>query len=213
MIAKLAGLLDQIMPDGAVIDVGGVGYLVFCSTRTIGQLPAPGGAAKLLVETHVREDHIHLYGFVDIAERDWFRVLTTVQGVGARLALAILSVLSPDALALAIFAQDKASLARADGVGPRLAARIANELRDKIGGLATAAPMPVAATLASGNGSGTGATADAVSALVNLGYRRAEAFGAVATAARKLGDKASLDALIRAGLQELGQPTTQGAAR
>jgi Holliday junction DNA helicase RuvA len=112
---------------------------------------------------------------------------------------------------LAILSQDKATLARADGVGPRLAARIANELRDKIGGVATAAPMPAAAT--PGNGSGTGATADAVSALVNLGYRRAEAFGAVATAARKLGDKAALDALIRAGLQELGQPATQGTAR
>lgn len=213
MIAKLAGLLDQVTSDGAVVDVGGVGYLVFCSTRTTTQLPPPGGPARLLIETHVREDHIHLYGFIDAVERDWFRLLTTVQGVGARLALALLSAVSPDQLALAILSQDKATLARADGVGPRLAARIANELRDKIGGLATAAPMPVAATLASGNGSGTGATADAVSALVNLGYRRAEAFGAVATAARKLGDKAALDALIRAGLQELGQPTTQGAAR
>src|SRR4051795_7802203 len=140
MIAKLAGLLDQIMPDGAVIDVGGVGYLVFCSTRTIGQLPAPGAAARLLVETHVREDHIHLYGFIDAVERDWFRLLTTVQGVGARLALALLSALSPDQLALAILSQDKATLARADGVGPRLAARIANELRDKVGGLAKARP-------------------------------------------------------------------------
>ena len=213
MIAKLVGLLDQVTSDGAVIDVGGVGYLVFCSTRTTTQLPPPGGPARLLIETHVREDHIHLYGFIDAVERDWFRLLTTVQGVGARLALALLSAVSPDQLALAILSQDKATLARADGVGPRLAARIANELRDKIGGLATAAPMPVAAIPASGNGSGTGATADAVSALVNLGYRRAEAFGAVATAARKLGDKAALDALIRAGLQELGQPATQGTAR
>ena len=213
MIAKLAGLLDQVTSDGAVIDVGGVGYLVFCSARTIAQLPTPGGAARLLVETHVREDHIHLYGFVDAVERDWFRLLTTVQGVGARLALALLSAVSPDQLALAILSQDKATLARADGVGPRLAARIANELRDKIGGLATAAPMPVAATPASENGADAGAAADAVSALVNLGYRRAEAFGAVAAAARKLGDKATLDALIRAGLQELGQSAAQGAAR
>ena len=212
MIAKLAGLLDQVMSDGAVIDVGGVGYLVFCSTRTIGQLPPPGAAARLLVETHVREDHIHLYGFIDAVERDWFRLLTTVQGVGARLALALLSALSPDQLALAILSQDKATLARADGVGPRLAARIANELRDKVGGLATAAPTTVTASPAA-TGQEAGAAADAVSALVNLGYHRTEAFGAVAAAARKLGEAAALDALIRGGLQELGQMANPGALR
>src|SRR5438105_12332010 len=108
MIARLAGVVDQIEPDAAVIDVNGVGYLAFCSTRTIGRLPPPGGPARLLVETHVREDHIHLYGFIDSAERDWFRLLTTVQGVGARLALAILSAVAPEALLLAIMAQDKA---------------------------------------------------------------------------------------------------------
>src|SRR5947209_8862722 len=177
MIARLAGVVEQIEPDAAIIDVGGVGYLAFCSTRTIGRLPPPGAAARLLVETHVREDHIHLYGFVDTAERDWFRVLTTVQGVGARLALAILSVLSPDALALAIFAQDKASLTRADGVGAKLAARIVNELRDKVGGLGLA---PAAAgEVTPVNAGAVGPASDAVSALVNLGYRRAEAFTAV----------------------------------
>src|SRR5256714_13675915 len=127
MIAKLAGLLDQIMPDGAVIDVGGVGYLVFCSTRRIGQLPAPGAAARLLIETHVREDHIHLYGFIDAVERDWFRLLTTVQGVGARLALAILSAGGPPALVLAVPAPDKGSPARADGGGAPRAPRAAHE--------------------------------------------------------------------------------------
>lgn len=203
MIAKLTGILDHIGPDGAVIDVGGVGYLVFGSNRTLGQLPPPGGPARLLVETHVREDHIHLYGFADAAERDWFRLLTTVQGVGARLALAILSVVGPDELTLAIVSQDRATLARADGVGPKLAARIVNELKDKIGGLAlaatnSAAPAPLA-------GVDAGPTGDAVSALVNLGYRRAEAFGAVTAAARRLGDKITVDALIRAGLQELAQ--------
>src|SRR5271170_7743496 len=188
MIAKLAGTVDSVGPDGAVIDVGGVGYLAFCSNRTIGRLPPPGGAAQLLIETHVREDHIHLYGFVDASERDWFRLLTTVQGVGARLALAILSAVMPEALVLAILAQDKAMLARADGVGPRLAARIVNELRDKVGGLALA-PASSAAAFPGGDLAlaEAGAGADAVSALVNLGYRRAEAFGAVAAAARRLG--------------------------
>jgi len=203
MIAKLTGVLDHIGPEGAVIDVGGVGYLVFCSTRTLGQLPPSGGATRVLVETHVREDHIHLYGFFDAAERDWFRLLTTVQGVGARLALAVLSAVAPDDLTLAIVAQDKAMLVRAEGVGPRLAARIVNELRDKVGGLvlaATNAAAPVAQAA-----SEPGATGDAVSALVNLGYRRAEAFGAVAAASRRLGGEAKVDALIRAGLQELAQ--------
>jgi holliday junction DNA helicase RuvA len=212
MIAKLAGILDAVGPEGVVIDVGGVGYLAFCSTRTLGLLPPAGGVVRLLIETHVREDHIHLYGFVDAAERDWFRLLTTVQGVGARLALAILSAVAPEALTLAIVAQDKAALARADGVGPRLAARIANELRDKVGGLATATPATVTASPAA-TGKDAGAAADAVSALVNLGYRRAEAFGAVAAAARTLGEAAALDALIRAGLQELAQATNQGAVR
>ncbi|HEX3952749.1 MAG TPA: Holliday junction branch migration protein RuvA [Stellaceae bacterium] len=203
MIAKLNGILDSISAEGVVIDVGGVGYLAFCSTRTIGRLPPPGGAARLLIETHVREDHIHLYGFADTAERDWFRLLTTVQGVGARLALAVLSVLQPEALLLAIMAQDKAVLARADGVGPRLAARIVNELRDKTGGIAlaaahaTTAVMPLAAA--------DGAIADAVSALENLKIGRAEALGAVTAAAKSLGSDAAVDALITASLRELAQ--------
>ena len=209
MIAKLSGILDSVAADSAVIDAGGVGYLVFCSSRTVAGLPSPGGAARLLIETHVREDHIHLYGFIDAAERDWFRLLTTVQGVGARLALAILSAVAPEALTLAILAQDKAALSRAEGVGPKLAARIVNELRDKVGGLAIAAQAAPAATgLPAGE---NGAAADAVSALVNLGYRRAEAFGAVAAAARRLGESAATDALIRAGLQELAQAANGSA--
>jgi Holliday junction DNA helicase RuvA len=203
MIAKLAGVIDQIGPEAAVIDVGGVGYLAFCSTRTISRLPAVGSVASLLIETHVREDHIHLYGFVDAAERDWFRRLTTVQGVGARLALAILSAVAPDQLGLAILAQDKVALTRAEGVGARLAARIVNELRDKVGGGAGAATSPVPITSAPDTDAGP--AADAVSALVNLGYRRIEAFGAVATAARRLGSDADAGALIRAGLQELAR--------
>ncbi len=204
MIARLAGTVDSVGPDGAVIDVGGVGYLAFCSTRTIARLPPPGGAARLLIETHVREDHIHLYGFIDAAERDWFRLLTTVQGVGARLALAILSAVAPEALVLTIVAQDKAMLTRADGVGPRLAARIVNELRDKIGGLALAIAEPVSR----GGGAApatNGAITDAVSALENLKIGRAEAYGAVTAAARRLGDGAAVEALITAGLQELAR--------
>jgi Holliday junction DNA helicase RuvA len=201
MIAKLAGILDQIAADSAIVDVSGVGYLAFCSTRTLGRLPPVGSPVRLLIETHVREDHIHLYGFIDAAERDWFRLLTTVQGVGARLALAVLSVLGPAELGLAILSQDKASLARAEGVGPRLAARIVNELRDKTGGLAISAQAgPITPSVGP---IGDGPAADAVSALVNLGYRRAEAFGAVATAARRLGPTAAAEELIRAGLREL----------
>ena len=200
MIAKLAGIVDSVAEDGAVIDVGGVGYLAFCSTRTISQLPPPGTPARLLVETHVREDHIHLYGFIDAAERDWFRILTTVQGVGARLALSILSALTPEDLSLAIFAQDRAVLARADGVGPRLAARIVNELKDKISGLAPAPSM--SAGSASATVADSGQAADAVSALVNLEWGRAEAFAAVAAAMNRLGSGAGVDALIRAALRE-----------
>jgi Holliday junction DNA helicase RuvA len=198
MIAKLSGILDRSGAEGVVIDVGGVGYLVFCSARTLRQLPDLGEAVRLVIETHVREDHIHLYGFVDEAERGIYRLLTTVQGVGAKLALAILGALSPDALIAAIVAQDRTALTQADGVGPKLATRIVIELRDKVSGLPTAtSPLPGAPP------SLDGAAADAVSALVNLGYRRVDAFGAVARASRKIGVEAGLDALIRAGLKEI----------
>jgi Holliday junction DNA helicase RuvA len=204
MIAKLSGILDRSGADGAVIDVGGVGYLVFCSARTLRQLPGEGEAVRLVVETHVREDHIHLYGFIDDGERDAFRLLTTVQGVGAKLALAILGTLSPDELAAAIVAQDRTALTRAEGVGPKLAARIVNELREKISGLSlpsSIAPPQRDAAL----GSRGSDTDDAVSALVNLGYRRVEAYAAVTRAARELGPAADLDSLIRNGLKELAQ--------
>jgi Holliday junction DNA helicase RuvA len=197
MIAKLTGLLDQAGSDSAVIDVGGVGYLVYCSARSLGRMPAKGAPVSLLIETHVREDHIHLYGFAEPAERDWFRLLTTVQGVGAKLALGLLGVLSPDELMRAIAAADKASLARAPGVGQKLAQRIATELKDKVRAVALG---PAAVELPE-----RGSEADAVSALVNLGYRRAEAFDAVIEAARRLGASAPVDALIRAGLKELSQ--------
>ena len=199
MIAMLAGQVHELGKDHLVLDVNGVGYLVFCSGRTLARAAAKGEPMRLLVETHVREDHIHLYGFAEEAEQAWFRLLTSVQGVGARLALAVLGALAPDVLATAIAAQDKAALTRAEGVGPKLAQRIANELKEKAGALmlgpaaqAHAAPAPAHAS-------------DAVSALVNLGYQRSEAHGAVMAAASRLGPQAALDALIRAGLRELGR--------
>jgi Holliday junction DNA helicase RuvA len=201
MIAKLAGIVDSVGAEAVVIDVGGVGYLAFCSTRTIGRLPPSGAPARLLIETHVREDHIHLYGFIDAAERDWFRLLTTVQGVGARLALAVLSAVTPEELGLAILAQDRAALTRAEGVGPRLAARILNELKDKIGGLALAA-APLAAPPRAGD---SNIIADAVLALEGLSISRSEAYSAITAAARRLGEGAALDMLIKTGLQELGR--------
>lgn len=203
MIGKLTGLVDASGEEGQILDVGGVGYLLFCSARTLGRLPARGEMASLLVETHVREDHIHLYGFIDAGERDWFRLLQSVQGVGARMALSILSALAPEQLVQAVAAQDKAALTRANGVGPRLAGRIVAELKDKVvslslGPAAGADGMAMPAGVAQG-----GAAEDAVSALVNLGYRRGEAFGAVAGAAGRLGEAASVEALIREGLKEL----------
>lgn len=203
MIARLKGIVESIDGDSAVIDVNGVGYLVAASARTLRDLVI-GGPATLLVETIVREDAIALYGFLATAERDWFRILTTVQGVGARVALSILSTLAPDEIARAIAAQDRATLSRPAGVGPKLAARLATELKDKAAafGIAPAAKGedPGAPVAPSGS-----VNEDAVSALVNLGYRRVEAFGAVARATQRLGADAKIDAVIRAGLQELSR--------
>ena len=204
MIAKLKGLVDSVDTDSAVIDVGGVGYLVSASARTLRDL-AVGGPATMLVETIVREDAIALYGFLQAKERDWFRILTTVQGVGARVALSILSTLSPDEIVRAIAAQDRATLSRPPGVGPKLAARLVTELKDKAAAFGIA-PSP---TLESRSGEAANPAGsineDAVSALVNLGYKRVEAFGAVARATQRLGDGAGLDAVIRAGLQDLAR--------
>jgi len=203
MIAKLTGRIDSVAQDSAVIDVAGVGYLVFGSSRTLGRL-AEGEHVSLHIETHVREDHIHLYGFMEPGERDWFRILITVQGVGAKAALAILSVLGPEELLHAIAAGDKTAITRAAGVGPKLAARIISELKDKVGAMAfgpvvTGGPAAAAATGApAGND-----TSDAVSALVNLGYSPSDSLRAVSEVARRLGEDAKLEALIRGGLAEL----------
>jgi holliday junction DNA helicase RuvA len=210
VIAKLKGKIDSVAADGLVLDVNGVGYLVFCSTRTLGAVARATGQVALHIETHVREDHIHLYGFLEAAERNAFRVLTTVQGVGARLGLAILSVLSPEALTQAIAAGDRAALTQASGVGPKLATRILTELKDKVAGLAAGIAGEVmsaephgAPNGVTGNEESPGASADAVSALVNLGYGRSEAFAAVARAARMRGADAGVETLIREGLLEL----------
>ena len=198
MIGKLTGTVDSREEDSLVIDVGGVGYVVHCSIRTLAALPV-GEAVSLAIDTHVREDMIRLYGFVSAAERDWFRLLLTVQGVGAKVALAILGTLSLGELSAAMASGNRTAVARAPGVGPKLAARIVAELKDKgpegaaefgLSGEASTAPLD-------------GPAADAVSALVNLGYARPQASSAVAAAVATLGGEAATAALIRAGLKQL----------
>ena len=209
MIAKLTGTMDSSGEDWVVIDVGGVGYLIFCSVRTLNALTAAVGMVSVLIETHVREDHIHLYGFHSESEKAWFKLLTTVQGVGAKVGLAILSSIAPDMLAQSIAAGDKAAVTQAPGVGPKLATRIISELKDIMGGIALGeAAMP--GTRISDGESGVAdadpasqAAADAVSALVNLGYGRTEAFGAVSHAAQKIEGDVTVESLIKDGLSEL----------
>jgi Holliday junction DNA helicase RuvA len=196
MIAGLRGLLQSFAADHAVIDVGGVFYLVFASTRTLASLGAVGEEILLYTQMQVSDDDIRLIGFATAEERDWFRLLTSVQGVGARVALAILSALSGDELHRAVASGDQAMVARSQGVGPKLALRIVNELKDKVGGIAlggggSAAPISPGSP-----------AADAVSALLNLGFRPAEAASAVGKAEAELGPGASLDALVRAALKK-----------
>lgn len=197
MIAKLKGLLDSTSADACVVDVNGVGYLVSASVKTLERLGATGSAVVLHIETQVREDAIQLFGFLSEAERDSFRLLTTVQGVGGRVALAILSVLGPDELAHAIAAADTASIARANGVGPKLAARIANELKGKFGSIAVASSAPLPVGAAPGN-----AVADALSALAGLGFKPMDASRAVAEAQRELGEGAGVSELVRLALKK-----------
>ena len=193
MIARLSGILAETTSDSAVIDVGGVGYLVHLSGRTLDALGPIGGEVLILTELQVREDAWTLFGFGSTRERDAFRALTSIQGVGGRLALAILSVLTADELARAVAQDDKAMIGRANGVGPKLAARIANELQGKLGvsGIAGAVPSPRG-----------GAAADALSALANLGFKPAEASAAVNAAQDELGPEAKLDALVRMALKK-----------
>lgn len=199
VIAQLTGRIEALEEGHCVIDVNGVGYLVHASTRTLAALPLPPEAARLLVETHVREDAILLYGFADSAERDWFRLLNTVQGVGGRVALSVLSALSPRDLVAAIASGDRDSLTRAPGVGARLAVRLLTELRDKAGAMPSAAGVPMPRS------SAPTVADDAMSALLNLGYRRQEAQTVVARILDHLGTSAPLDAVIRDSLKELAQ--------
>ncbi len=205
MIGKLKGVVDSLGEESVILDVNGVGYVVHCSPRTLQGLPRPGAPATLAIETQLREDSLRLYGFPSEAERDWFRLLQSVQGVGARLALAIEGALGTDELAAAIAVQDRAALARAPGVGPKLGARIVAELKDKA--LPAGAPGAVPARpggYAGGNAAAP-AVEDAITVLVNLGYGRTQAAAAVAASAAALGDGAGSAELIRRGLKQLAQ--------
>ena len=200
MIAKLRGILDSTGDGFLILDVNGVGYRVFCSNKTLAKLPAAGQSASLLIETQVREDAIRLIGFADAVEKSWYLLLSGVQGVGTKVALAILSVLSPTELSMAIASGDSKTITRAPGVGPKLAVRIATELKGKTGSMVSAAgtDMPSGEVIQGGNN----AVSDAVSALVNLGYARMDAAMAVAKSFKQRGESAQVGDLIRDALKE-----------
>lgn len=209
MIAKLTGLIDSVALNHVIIDVNGVGYLVYASARTLSRIgSAHGTKVSLLIETHVREDQITLYGFADTAEKEWFLILCTVQGVGAKVALTILGAIAVEQLPLVIAAQDKAALRQAEGVGDKLATRIVTELKDKAGKMALGSAALQKTSTVKGKESGSAlpvknTNSDAVSALINLGYGRAEAFGAVARITQDSNDDMPLGDIIRESLKEL----------
>ena len=212
MFAKLTGKIDTLMTDSLILDVGGVGYHVFASGRTLGLIGGIGDPTALMIETHVREDHIHLFGFSSMQERDWFRLLTGVQGVGARSALAILTVCPAERLAVVIASNDVNVLRQAEGVGPKLASRIASELKDKVQHMTLGAsvhqppatkPLKSTKTKSEEPATDLSLDQDAISALVNLGYGRAEAFSAVMSARQKTNDNMSFDVLLKSALKEL----------
>lgn len=208
MIGKLKGVVDELGEDWVILDVGGVGYLVSCSAITLRGLGGPGEAAALLIETYVREDQFRLFGFFDVAERDWFKILQSVQGVGARVALAVLGTLGIVGLTSAINAQDKKAVAQTSGVGPKLAARIVSELKDKVPSSALSlqvGTLPEGAGNASAVAPSGGPAEDAISALVNLGYPDAHARQAIGAAAAASDEGATAEMLIRRGLKELAR--------
>lgn len=208
MIGKLTGVVDSVGDDWLILDVNGVGYLVFCSSRTLSSLPGALQKVSLVIETHVREDHIHLYGFATSAEKNLYGLLCTVQGVGARVGLSLLSALSSSEIMMAIASQDKSSLTRANGVGLKLAQRIVLELKDKTAGLdlglsGDLSPAQDGRILVGSPMPSIAVPEDAVSALVNLGYRRSEAYGAISRVCAELGPETNVEDLIKAGLKEL----------
>lgn len=205
MIGKLTGRIDTVAEDHMILDVNGVGYFVYASARTLTLMPERGGNASLLIDTHVREDHIHLYGFANAAEQQWFRTLTTVQGVGVKMGLAILSTLAPEQILTAIAAQDKKALTVVSGVGPKLAERIVVELKTqavKLGAAGFAMPANTTGTKGKAAPKTSSAVEDALSALVHLGYGRSEAFSAVMRVQQNA-PEAKLDQLIKDSLREL----------
>jgi len=205
MIGKLKGIIDSYGEDFVILDVNGVGYLVHCSARTLQALPSAGAPVALAIETYVREDQIRLFGFLYDGEREWFRLLQTVQGVGTRVALSILGTLTPADLASAIALRDKAMVARAPGVGPKVAERIVTELKDKAPAYADLDPAVIRLSGALDERRAPQPVSDAVSALVNLGYGQPQAAAAIAAAARAAGEGADAKSLIRLGLKEIAK--------
>lgn len=205
MIGKLKGTIDEIGDDHIVLDVHGVGYIAFCSIRTLASMPAVGEAAILLIETHVREDAIRLFGFTSPLERDWFRLLQSVQGVGAKVALSVLGTLTPSELASAIALRDLAMLSRAPGVGKRVAERLVTELKNKVPANSGDTGVAMGVKQEIGEGIASGSVTDAVSALTNLGYSREQAANAIAAALKEAGEDAASAKLIRLGLKELAR--------
>ena len=205
MIGKLKGTIDEIGEDHVVVDVHGVGYVAFCSARTLSKLGSPGEAAILFIETYVREDQLKLFGFLSALEREWFRLLQSVQGVGSKVALAVLSTLTPGEIANAIALQDKTAISRAPGVGPKVAVRIVTELKNKAPAFAGEAAASIGLKQELGEGIAAAPVSDAVSALTNLGYSRDQAANAVAAALKNGGEGADSAKLIRLGLKELAR--------
>ena len=205
MIGKLKGTIDEIGDDHVVLDVHGVGYVAHCSARTLGKLGSAGEAAVLFIETYVREDQFRLFGFLTALEREWFRLLQSVQGVGSKVALAVLSTLTPGELANAIVLQDKTAVSRAPGVGPKVAVRIMTELRNKAPAFAGEASASIGLKQELGEGVASAPVSDAVSALTNLGYSRDQAANAIAAALKNGGEGADSAKLIRLGLKELSR--------
>lgn len=201
MIAKLSGLLDSTGPDWLIVDVGGVGYHVFASGKTLAQLPAIKEKCSLLIETVIRNEQPHLFGFSEETERSWFRMLLNIQGVGAKVALALLTALSPEELHKAILTQDQTMVTRADGVGPKLARRIVAELKGKTSFFEEGLNQGISVI-----SEGTNGMSEAISALINLGYRRPEALEAIAKSSQTLGPEATTESLIKHGLSLLSQP-------